>query len=798
MRKILTFFLAFAASVGTMFAWDYERVEIDGLYYNLDASAKTAEVTSQIATYPYWETILTTVNIPSAVKFDDVTYTVTSIGQRAFEDCESLTTVTLQDGITSIGDQAFDQCKVLASINIPDGVTSIGDYAFSNCSSLPVENNLRYAGPYLVGVVGYAPSYTIREGTKWIGGDAFANCSSLTSITIPSSVTSIGACAFYNSGLTSLTIPNTVTSLGGGEPCPWCENLTAFIVAEDHPNLCVVDGVLFNKDTTTLIQYPAGREGDYIVPKTVTRIAVGAFRGCPKLTSVVIPESVENMGTWAITESAAVKFITCYAATPPACRIYAFETLDKSIPVYVPKNCKQAYADADEWKDFTNIIEMAPAGRAEDVLGGKFTINADGDQVNFSKGNLQASTFDLGAKWTWGFAENQWECIGNNAANNAINDSASVSANGTVDLFGWSTAATYFGIHNSRYADTYLGDFVDWGDNIPGGWRTLSKDEWEYILDTRTGDKASTVAGTPDARFVKANVNSIKGLILFPDGGTFALSEFTSIAAPNAEDVDFTTTCTAEQWKALETKGCVFLPAAGYRGSKMENFGSAYYWSSIPDQNQEEAYGLVCTKYGSSLTGMFRGNGLSVRLVKDVRKPATKSMTPGMVFLSWIEAESKWAATVYDDPSNPVFVFTVAYKGNKTDIPTTIKITFDQEDPNSMYVESGNEDNFSGLTKSVDLTIVHDGKGLRTKEVGGSTVLYSLAKISGELIGVNGDKLIVNAPSDFIDIRFDGIDIPSAIDNTAVDAKAVKRFVNGQLIIEKNGKTYNALGVEVR
>ncbi len=108
---------------------------------------------------------------------------VTSIGQGAFRDCGSLTSITIPDGVTSIGESTFEGCSSLTSITIPDGVTSIGIYAFFSCTSLT--------------------SLTIGNGVTSIGGFAFFNCTSLTSPTIGNGVTSIGSNAFR--GCTSLT-----------------------------------------------------------------------------------------------------------------------------------------------------------------------------------------------------------------------------------------------------------------------------------------------------------------------------------------------------------------------------------------------------------------------------------------------------------------------------------------------------------------------------------------------------------------------------------------------------------------
>ena len=120
---------------------------------------------------------------------------VTSIGEGAFVDCSSLTSVTIPNSVTSIGDNAFVDCSSLTSVTIPNSVTSIGDGAFYKCSGLT--------------------SVTISNSVTSIGQYAFSFCSGLTSVTIGNSVTSIGEGAFYGcSGLTSVTIPNSVTSIG--------------------------------------------------------------------------------------------------------------------------------------------------------------------------------------------------------------------------------------------------------------------------------------------------------------------------------------------------------------------------------------------------------------------------------------------------------------------------------------------------------------------------------------------------------------------------------------------------------
>ena len=248
------------------------------------------------------------------------------------------------------------------------------------------------------------------------------------------------------------------------------------------------------------------------------------------------------------------------------------------------------------------------------AIDGLFSVSST-EQVFFSQGNLQA-VFELPSNFcTWQFAVNQWDCVGNNTANTEITDNGGAGLPGTVDLFGWSTAATTLGIHSSTNTSTYSGDFVDWGSNdavqegIGTGWRTLSADEWYYIVDSRDG-----------TRYCKATVNSVTGLVLFPDGYSHP-DGVTAVDRANNIYCEFTrNSWSGEDWTKMEAAGCVFLPAAGTRlGLSVSNVGEGgIYWSSTKYQSSLNCFCLQYSNTGiNAYLAGFREKGYSVRLVKD-------------------------------------------------------------------------------------------------------------------------------------------------------------------------------------
>ncbi len=181
---------------------------------------------------------------------------------------------TIPDGVTTIAPRAFSGAT-LTSVTMPASVTTIEDSAFAGCTSLS--------------------SVTIPNSVTNIGKFTFAGCTSLSSVTIPDSVTSIEDGVFFNcTSLTNTSIGNGLTSIGVA-PFANCTSLATITVAHGNQAFSSIDGVLFNKDRTSLVQYPKGRSGAYKVPAGVTTIAPMALQGAT-LASVTIPNSVTNIG----------------------------------------------------------------------------------------------------------------------------------------------------------------------------------------------------------------------------------------------------------------------------------------------------------------------------------------------------------------------------------------------------------------------------------------------------------------------------------------------------------------------
>ena len=229
------------------------------------------------------------------------------IGNRAFNGCSRLTSLTLPASITRIGDYAFYCCSGLTSLTLPAGITEIGYSAFCGCSGLT--------------------SLNLPAGITSIGDDAFYGCSGLTSITLPAGITEIGGSAFNGcSRLTSLTLPAGITSIGGGA-FYGCSGLTS-------------------------LNLPAG----------ITEIGGGAFGFCSGLTSVTLPAGITEIGECAFKDCSGLTSIYVYAEKVPKIYSSTFSECDtKKCTVYVPMGNHDDYR-LSYFGYFENIVEFDPTG----------------------------------------------------------------------------------------------------------------------------------------------------------------------------------------------------------------------------------------------------------------------------------------------------------------------------------------------------------------------------------------------------------------------------------------------------
>ena len=258
-----------------------------------------------------------------------------------------------------------------------------------------------------------------------------------------------------------------------------------------------------------------------------------------------------------------------------------------------------------------SLLLMATSANAQ--LTGQFSVSAS-KQVYFSKGNLR---YHCSSK-AWSFATNQYDVIG------AANASISSLYDGWIDLFGWGTGynPTQTSIDYQKY-----GSFSDWGTNAisNGGnstnnWRTLKKEEWNYLIFGRKN---------AESLFGLGSVNGVNGLILLPDDWTLPDgADFTPSTSIGMMDWEgyyrdgvkshySDNSYNKEMWDAMETAGAVFLPAAGYRHDLAEyNIGTVGYYWSASSNDPNSAYSINFYSYELRPQGISnRENGLSVRLV---------------------------------------------------------------------------------------------------------------------------------------------------------------------------------------
>jgi len=240
------------------------------------------------------KTLLTSIKLPLSLTdignsaFLDCTFligeillpqSIVSIGDSAFMNCKNLTgTLTLPNNLNKVNNMSFSGCSGFSNLIISNSVTSIGKEAFSNC-------------------VGLSGDLVIPSSIISISDGAFLGCSGISgNLSIPNFVTSIGNSAFQECfSLTKITIGNSVNSISSNSFLN-CRLVKEFFVQPDNQNFSSIDGVLFNKDKTSLLTYPCGKQGNYLIPSSVNSIGNRAFILCTGLTGISIPNSVTSIG----------------------------------------------------------------------------------------------------------------------------------------------------------------------------------------------------------------------------------------------------------------------------------------------------------------------------------------------------------------------------------------------------------------------------------------------------------------------------------------------------------------------
>jgi len=324
-------------------------------------------------------------------------YSVTSIGEAAFEGCAGLTSVTISDSVTSIGSGAFAYCDGLTSVTIGNSVTSIGDYAFWDCTGLT--------------------SVTIGNSVTSIGEGAFAYCDGLTSVTIPDSVTSIGEGAFSSTGLTSVTIGNSVTSIG--DYAFWdCTDLTSVTIPDSVTS--IGEGAFSYCTSLTSVT----------IPDSVTSIGNFAFEGCAGLTSVTIPASVTSIGDYTFASCESLTSVTIPDSVT-SIGDWVFEGCENLTIFGVPGSYAETYAN-------TNSIPFRPL-YITSAAGSGCVVNGEIGTVYGLQPGMTTQQFESGFVNVAGGYSPEYTAavIGTGTVVNIIEDATSgVVASYTIVLYG--------------------------------------------------------------------------------------------------------------------------------------------------------------------------------------------------------------------------------------------------------------------------------------------------------------------------------------------------------------------------
>lgn len=273
----------------------------------------------------YWNNQeITTLEIPTSV---------TSIGNHAFYGCNGLTSVEFPSNLSSIGDWAFSNCSGLTSVDLPSSITKMGECVFywcKNLSSVKLPSEITAISNSAFGECISLKNIELPAGITSIGDNAFTGCSNLQNINLPSGITTIGSGAFWDcSNLTNVILPSALTSIG----------YIAFVNCSNLANVTL--------------------------SSNITSIGSSAFSGCKSLKNLTISKDVTSIKDIRFNndyEDLELESVYVAWQNPIEAGSFFDRINISNCTLYVPQGTKEAYANADVWKDFGNIIEYDATG----------------------------------------------------------------------------------------------------------------------------------------------------------------------------------------------------------------------------------------------------------------------------------------------------------------------------------------------------------------------------------------------------------------------------------------------------
>ncbi|MBR0049464.1 MAG: leucine-rich repeat protein [Prevotella sp.] len=336
----------------------------------ISAADKTCMTVSRDSRYPMVcidSNTTGTVTIPSEVNG----FKVVQIGEETFSSLDGLTAINISDGITTIDRLAIGYCENITSIYIPASVTSIGEGNFSSCHNLnsivvdsknPVYDSRNNCNAVIETatkkVVAGCNTTVLFDGITAIGARAFIGVLALSTFNLPSTVTSIEDLGFYGcSNLQSVVVPKTVTSMGVA-PFEACNGLTSLSVEAGNPNYDSRENCNAIIETKTEKLINACNVS--FIPEGIKTIGIGAFYGLRNIEVITIPKSVESIEGAAFYGCPNLKIVKSFIEEPFVPGYACFWKISKDATLYVPIGTKAKYEATDGWKDFKNIVEMAP------------------------------------------------------------------------------------------------------------------------------------------------------------------------------------------------------------------------------------------------------------------------------------------------------------------------------------------------------------------------------------------------------------------------------------------------------